>query len=83
MGLTPDTTYLFIRGHNVYDMVYALNREVCKKVLREAKDSSMGGRPRVNLFGYRNSIDDQLKKNIRFGAYPAILKIEEDVGKLF
>lgn len=38
MGLTPDTTYLFIRGHNIYDMVYMLNREVCKKVLRIAKE---------------------------------------------
>ena len=72
MGLTPDTTYLFIRGHNIYDMVYMLNREVCKRVLRQAKDSFAGERPRVNLFGYRNSIDDQLKKNLRFGAYTAI-----------
>ncbi len=85
MGLTPDTTYLFIRGHNIYDMVYMLNREVCKKVLRIAKDSYSGSQqpPHVNLFGYRNSIDDQLKKNLHFGAYPAIRKIEEDVHLLF
>ena len=85
MGLTPDTTYLFIRGHNIYDMVYMLNREVCKKVLRIAKDSYSGSQqpPHINLFGYRNSIDDQLKKNLHFGAYPAIRKIEEDIHLLF
>ena len=84
IGLTPDTTYLFIRGHNIYDMVYMLNREVCKKVLRMAKDSFTGSQPpHVNLFGYRNSIDDQMKKNLYLGAYPAIQKIEEDIHALF
>ena len=84
MGLTQDTTYLFVRGHNVYDMVYALSREVCKKVLRTAKDLNANSLPpHINLFGYRNSIDEQLKKNLHFGAYPAIQKIEEDIHRLF
>ena len=57
----------------------------CKKVLRIAKDSYSGSQqpPHINLFGYRNSIDDQLKKNLHFGAYPAIRKIEEDIHLLF
>ena len=83
IGLTPTTTYLFIRGHNIYDMVYALLREVCKKVLRDAKARYSGPRPRVNLFGYRNSIDEELKRHIRFGEYPAIQLIEQDVRQLF
>lgn len=83
IGLTPSTTYLFIRGHNVYDMVHALTREVCKKVLREARDRWEGPRQRVNLFGYRNSIDEELKRHIRFGEYPAIQLIERDVRQVF
>lgn len=83
VGLNPATTYLFIRGHNIYDMVYALMREVCKKVLRDAKARSSGPHQRVNLFGYRNSIDQELKRHICFGAYPAIQLIERDVKEVF
>ena len=83
IGLTPDTTYLFIRGHNIYDMVYALTREICKKVLRNARAQSQAPHQHINLFGYRNSIDQELKKNLQFGAYPAIQLIERDIQLIF
>lgn len=83
LGLTPSTTYLFIRGHNIYDMVHALMREVCKKVLRDAKARFTGPRPKVNLFGYRNSIDQELKRHICFDAYPAIRMVGQDIKEVF
>ena len=85
MGLSGKEKFSYGLGAVGKDMVYMLNREVSKKGLRIAKDSYSGSQqpPHVNLFGYRNSIDDQLKKNLHFGAYPAIRKIEEDVHLLF
>ena len=83
LGLVTENTYFFVRGHNVYDLIYSLHKEVCKKILRSARESSGKEISKINLFGYRNSIDEQLKKNLHFGAYPAILKIEEDIRSFF
>jgi len=83
LGLHPDTTYFFLRGHNLYDMIHALTKEVCKKVLRHAKENNHGPHMYINLFQFRNSIDAQLKQRFHFGAYPAIRKIEKDIETFF
>ena len=83
IGLTPDTTYLFIRGHNIYDMVYAITREVCKTLLRRAKERHPDAPRPADLFARRHSVDEELRRNLRFGAYPAIRRVENDIRQLF
>ena len=80
LGLTPETTYLFVRGHNLYDMISAICKEVCKAILRQEKNNRKATREMISeLYRNRNSVDLQLKQNIKYGAYDAIRKIEEDV----
>lgn len=83
MGLLPETTYFFLRGHNIYEMVYTLNKEICKITLREAKKKNQTPREKINLFGYRNSIELCLKKNFGFGKYEAMNKIQSDIDHFF
>lgn len=82
-GLSPETTYFFLRGHNIYDMVYMFTKEVCKTVLRRAKAAQQGNPGQINLFGYRYSIDTKLKQLFSFGQYDAIRKIEDDISYFF
>ena len=79
MGLLPETTYLFLRGHNVYDMISCLCREVCKMLLKGEKRNRRTRGAIAALYNNRRNVDSQLKKNIAYGKYPAIRKIEEDI----
>ena len=51
--------------------------------VRDAKARFTGPRPKVNLFGYRNSIDQELKRHICFDAYPAIRMVGQDIKEIF
>lgn len=82
MGLTPETTYLFLRGHNVYDMVSCLCREVCKVLLKGEKRNRRTQGAIAALYRDKSNVDIQLKKNIAYGEYTAIRKLEEDIRKL-
>jgi len=84
LGVTPDNVYLFVRGHNLYDMITLVCKEVCKAVLRAEKRNREVTREMVSeLYRSRNNLEHQLRQNIRYGAYLPIRKIERDIGLLF
>lgn len=83
-GLTPDTVYFFVRGHNLYDMINCICKDVCKAILRLEKNGRKASREMITeLYRNRNSVDLQLRQNIKYGAYYAIKKIEQDIMVLF
>lgn len=82
LGLVPDTAYLFLRGHNMYDMISCLCKEVCKMLLVREKTNRQSNRETIrDLFRDRSPIDAQLKQNVKYGTYFAICKIEEDIDR--
>lgn len=84
LGLLPDTVYLFIRGHNLYDMISCLVKEVCKAILRKEKSNRRITQEMISeLYRNRNSVDLQLRQNIKYGAYLPIRKVEEDIQRFF
>lgn len=83
LGLTSDNVYLFVRGHNLYNLILLICKEVCKAVLTREKRNRMATREMLNeLYRYRYSLEEQLKQNIKYGAYLPIRKIEEDIRQL-
>lgn len=82
LGLVPDTTYLFLRGHNVYDMISCLCKEVCKALLKQAKNGHRTREAIAALYRDRNHVDGELRRNLKFGSYISIRKLEADI-KLF
>ncbi len=83
LGLTPDNVYLFVRGHNLYDLVLLLCKEVCKKMLRKARKGQKVSREMVQeVYRGRYNVDYELRQNIKYGAYLPICKIEQDIIKL-
>lgn len=84
LGVTPETLYLFVRGHNVYDMVVCILKEVCKGILEREKGDRGNTREMINnLYKNRNNVELQLKQNIKYGAYMPIRKLEEDIRLFF
>lgn len=84
LGLTSDNVYLFIRGHNLYDLILLVCKEVCKAILRREKKNKVITREMVGeLYRNRNSLDYQLRQNIKYGAYVPIRKLEEDIRTYF
>lgn len=82
LGLQPATTYLFLRGHNVYDMIGGICKEVCKVLLKQEKDNRHTREAITALYRDRNDVDTQLKQNIKYGSYGAIRRIEDDIYRL-
>ena len=83
LGVTADTVYLYVRGHNLYDMVSLVCKEVCKAMLRQAKRGQVVSRERLReVYRGRYSVDYQLRQNIKYGSYLPICKIEKDVARL-
>ncbi|MEG0796303.1 MAG: DUF4435 domain-containing protein [Odoribacter sp.] len=82
LGLSPDTVYFFIRGHNLYDIITFVCKEVCKAMLRaEKRNKTVTNEMIRELYRGRNSLDEQLRQNMNFGAYLPIQKIEDDIVK--
>ncbi len=83
LGLMPETTYLFVRGHNVYDMVSCILKEVCKVLLKNAKDRKNTAEAIAGLYREKGSVDTELKQRIKYGSYDAIKLIEKDINHFF
>ncbi|MDR0982972.1 MAG: DUF4435 domain-containing protein [Culturomica sp.] len=81
LGLIPSQTYLFVRGHNVYDMVSLICREVCRHILKK-EENQLTRSEITSLYNSHRSIDIQLLKNLHFGEYFAIRKIEYDLAEI-
>lgn len=84
LGLTPDNVYFFIRGHNLYDLISVVCKEVCKAILRAERRNREVTREMVSeLYRNRNNLDYHLRQNIKYGAYLPIRKVEEDIRHFF
>lgn len=84
LGVTPNNVYLFVRGHNLYDLVTLVCKEVCKAIIRAERRNKEVTRTMISeLYRNRNNLDYQLRQNLKFGAYLPIRRIEEDIRYFF
>mgnify|MGYP002616628976 CR=1 FL=1 len=92
LGVTPDTTYLYIQGHHLFDrVVMPLMKNVCARLVREREreislQSVHNTQYRNELSCYSSSISDitnTLKKSVGFLASEPYNRIVEDLTKAF
>ena len=92
LGVTPDTTYLYIQGHHLFDrVVMPLMKNVCARLVREREreislQSVHNTQYRNELSCYSSSISDitnTLKKSVGFFASEPYNRIVEDLTKAF
>lgn len=88
LGVTPETTYLYIQGHHLFDkVVVPMMNRVCDKLIRQrqaeiACQSVHGTQRRNELSCYNNSVEDvipMLKKNTSFATSEPYRHIKADL----
>ena len=89
LGVTPETTYLYMQGHHLFDSIVApIMTKVCNS-LRTERETEIS-RTAVHktqmhneLSCYENSLADvktMLKKNMDYMSCPLFLRLQEDVA---
>lgn len=90
LGLTPRTTYLYIRGHYLFDkVVVPMLSKVCDRLVRQrqneiVRQSRHGTQRRNELSCYNNSVGDvipMLKKSMGFVMSEPYRRIKADIEK--
>ena len=88
LGVTPETTYLYIQGHHLFDrVVVPILTCVCDKLVRQrqeeiARQSVHGTQRRNELSCYNNSVETvipMLKKNTAFTSSEPYKRIKADL----
>jgi len=91
MGVTPQTTYLFIQGHHLFDkVVLPVLSKVCSRLVRDReqeirRQAVHGTQMRNELSCYSHSTQDisqMLKKNTGYMACPLFRRIQEDAERM-
>ena len=90
LGVTPDTTYLYIQGHHLFDLVVSpIVQSVCD-ALRNDRENEIRDRAlhseqaRTEMACYENSLGKvkmMMKKNTFYQFSPEFQKIQADVEK--
>ncbi len=90
LGVTADTTYLYIQGHHLFDkVVVPMLENVCSTLVRErqqeiARQSVHGTQCRNELSCYANSIGNvtmMLKKNFGYLRSEVFARIRADIAR--
>lgn len=90
LGVTPDTTYLYIQGHQLFDkVVVPMMKKVCDRLVRERereiqKQSMHNTQYRNEMSCYSKSVEDLtsiLKRNVGYMRSNPFLHIVSDVEK--
>jgi hypothetical protein len=88
LGVTPQTTYLYVQGHHLFDTVVApILTKVCN-ILRQERQNEIyhsqahRTQKRNEMSCYENSQQDvksMLKKNIGYQQCPLFLQLQGDI----
>lgn len=90
LGVTPETTYLFIQGHHIFDVVVApIMTKVCNR-LRQERENEINRtavhqtQRRNEMSCYEGSLMDtksMLKKSMGYALCPLFQRIQDDVAR--
>ena len=84
LGIGKDNVYLYIRGHNLFDVVVAIGRKVCEKLLEHRKIQQNNENYTTGDFhSGGHDFENHVKHNFSFGKYTEIAKIEKDINQFF
>ena len=90
LGITPQTTYLYIQGHHLFDTVVApILTKVCNQLRQERQNEIYHSQAHKTqkqneMSCYENSRQDikaMLKKNTGYQQSPRFLQLQEDVRR--
>lgn len=81
-GVNANNIYLFLQGHFIKHIISHIGSKV-KKELETIKKQGLTKEEIVSFFKENSKFEDILERNIAFGEYREIQKIEEDIKAFF
>ncbi len=90
LGVTPDTTYLYVQGHHLHDSIVApMLAKVCDRLRRERENEIRskavhGTQMRNELSCYDHSVENvnsMLKKNLGYVSSSPYLRLKNDIQR--
>ena len=92
LGVTPQTTYLYMQGHHLFDIVVApILTKVCNSLRQERQNEIFYAQAhrtqkRNEMSCYENSLQDvksMLKKNAGYQQCDRFLQLQDDIRRFF
>jgi hypothetical protein len=82
LGLNQENAYLYVRGHNLYDLIVKIGKEVNNQVLSTEAARKDNQQAVTDLYAKATPFQRKLDKEIVFGSYPEIEKICKEINLL-
>jgi hypothetical protein len=84
IGVFPENAYLFVRGHNLYDLISRIGNKVNERLMSIEKAKLQGSSAEIKkLYENSTSFKFELDKEIVFERYVEIERIRLDVKSIF
>lgn len=82
LGLTPDNTYMYVRGHNLFDLIVKLGNEVNNQVLSLEAGRLANEQAIAKLYAQATPFQRELEKVIVFEGYKEIERIGREISNI-
>lgn len=83
LGLNRDTAYLHVRGHNVFDLIVKIGKEVNDTLLAQQRKSlGITGEAIAQLYTKSIKFEDKLKEEIVFEGYEEIERVGREISTI-
>ena len=83
-GLCDENTYLYWRGHNIYDLVVQIGIKLCKQLLHQEKERLAGDEIAIaNLYDNNKTFTALLDNHPPAELYPELELIYTDISTIF
>ena len=79
LGLTRDNAYLYVRGHNLFDLILKIGKEVNNQVLALKASTLHNNELIKELYKEATPFERELEHKIMFDNYPEINMIKTDI----
>lgn len=79
LGLIRNNAYLYVRGHNLFDLVVKIGNDVCNKLLELEKAHLSTGQEIAELYAKATPFQRELERVIVFEGYGEMEKIKDDI----
>ena len=86
LGLTEENTYLYIRGHNLYDLITKLGEEICNILKRNEKKrlSEAGEYDKIaTIYQRKDTFKKKLLNADLYFTYPEIKRCVQDIRSIW
>jgi len=84
LGIIPDNAYLFVRGHNLFNLLEDMGNQVNQKILAQEKERLSADREAIGrLYEQATPFGRELKKELIFAGYPEMERVGAEIREFF